>query len=145
MPGKKQMCRHCEKCKVNRPRGLCWSCYYTPGVIELYPPTSKYANRGVGLGVNPVQLGESAPTEFPPGSRERIEVLAVRAALNAPIFHNLDARDWEGSDATPPQPEDEGRQNENVDCTGRKNRRKEREGYGPRVYKRVSGGNKTPE
>ena len=41
-------CRHCSKSKVNRPRGLCWSCYYTPGVKELYPSTSKYARRGVG-------------------------------------------------------------------------------------------------
>ena len=42
------VCRHCSKSKVNRPRGLCWSCYYTPGVKELYPSTSKYARRGVG-------------------------------------------------------------------------------------------------
>ena len=42
------ICKHCEKSKVNRPRGLCWSCYYTPGVKEQYPSTSKYARRGVG-------------------------------------------------------------------------------------------------
>ena len=30
------ICRHCTKSKVNRPRGLCWSCYYTPGVKDLY-------------------------------------------------------------------------------------------------------------
>jgi len=29
------ICRHCQKSKVNRPRGLCWSCYYRPGVREL--------------------------------------------------------------------------------------------------------------
>ena len=40
------LCRHCSQPKVNRPRGLCWSCYYTPGVKELYPPTSKYAPTG---------------------------------------------------------------------------------------------------
>ena len=28
------VCRHCTQSKVNRPRGLCWSCYYTPGVRE---------------------------------------------------------------------------------------------------------------
>ena len=42
------VCRHCSKSKVNRPRGLCWSCYYTPGVRDLYPSTSKFARRGVG-------------------------------------------------------------------------------------------------
>lgn len=36
-------CRHCGGDKVNRPRGLCWSCYYTPGVKALYPSTSKHA------------------------------------------------------------------------------------------------------
>ena len=42
------ICKHCEKSKVNRPRGLCWSCYYPPGVKDMYPSTSKYARRGVG-------------------------------------------------------------------------------------------------
>ncbi len=41
------MCRHCQRVRSNRPRGLCWSCYYTPGVREKYPSTSKYARRGV--------------------------------------------------------------------------------------------------
>lgn len=40
------VCRHCNTGKVNRPRGLCWACYYTPGVKELYPVTSKYAPKG---------------------------------------------------------------------------------------------------
>lgn len=35
-------CRHCDTNAVNRPRGLCWTCYYTPGVLDLYPSTSKY-------------------------------------------------------------------------------------------------------
>ena len=40
-------CRHCHRVESNRPRGLCWSCYYTPGVRGQYPSTSKYARRGV--------------------------------------------------------------------------------------------------
>ena len=32
----KPLCRHCSERKVTRPRGLCWKCYYTPGVRELY-------------------------------------------------------------------------------------------------------------
>lgn len=39
------LCRHCQTKKANRPRGLCWPCYYTPGVKELYPSTSKYGRR----------------------------------------------------------------------------------------------------
>ena len=41
-------CRHCHEGPVNRPRGLCWSCYYRPGVRDLYPSTSKFARRGEG-------------------------------------------------------------------------------------------------
>ena len=38
------ICRHCAdpKRKVNRPRGLCWYCYYTPGVRKLYPADAKF-------------------------------------------------------------------------------------------------------
>lgn len=38
-------CRHCTARPVHRPRGLCWTCYYAPGVRDLYPVTSKYAKR----------------------------------------------------------------------------------------------------
>ena len=31
------ICKHCRKSKVNRPRGLCWGCYYTPGVKDHAP------------------------------------------------------------------------------------------------------------
>ena len=31
-------CRHCHERKVCRPRGLCWRCYYAPGVRDQYPP-----------------------------------------------------------------------------------------------------------
>jgi hypothetical protein len=30
-------CRHCCQYPIGRPRGLCWKCFYTPGVRELYP------------------------------------------------------------------------------------------------------------
>src|SRR5713101_5531462 len=43
-------CRHCQRVESNRPRGLCWSCYYRPGVRELFPSTSKFARRGLGNG-----------------------------------------------------------------------------------------------
>lgn len=31
------ICRHCSKLSACRPRGLCWRCYYTPGVKDQYP------------------------------------------------------------------------------------------------------------
>lgn len=44
------LCRHCFKKLVCRPRGLCWRCYYTPGVQANYPPMlSADAGRMGGL------------------------------------------------------------------------------------------------
>ena len=65
------ICRHCQKSKVNRPRGLCWSCYYTPGVKEQYPSTSKYARRGVGnfTGNAPLADAQSLRSDEDAGAR----------------------------------------------------------------------------
>ena len=73
-----RICRHCPKSKVNRPRGLCWSCYYTPGRQDLYPSTSKYARRGVGNFTGNAPLPER-DDRGRPGSPEKIAVLAERA------------------------------------------------------------------
>jgi len=83
-------CRHCREAVVSRPRGLCWSCYYRPGVRDLYPSTSKYGRRGVGnfsgRGAPP-----SAPTDAKPGSEEKILVLMERARLKQSLWHPQDA------------------------------------------------------
>lgn len=39
----REVCRHCNCRKVNRPRGLCWRCYYTPAVRAMYLSTHKFA------------------------------------------------------------------------------------------------------
>lgn len=88
------VCRHCAKSKVNRPRGLCWSCYYTPGVKELYPSTSKFARRGVGNFTGHASL-PPVPTTAAPGTPEKLAVLEQRARSNLAIFHPADAR-YEG-------------------------------------------------
>jgi len=85
------LCRHCHKCKVNRPRGLCWSCYYTPGVKEQYPSTSKYARRGVGNFNGNAPL-PPVPTTAPPGSPEKLAVLEERARRKQALSHPADAR-----------------------------------------------------
>ena len=85
------ICRHCSKCKVNRPRGLCWSCYYTPGVKELYPSTSKYARRGVGNFSGNAPLPD-APTTAGPGTPEKLAVLEQRAKMKQALFHPADAK-----------------------------------------------------
>lgn len=83
------VCRHCRRCKVNRPRGLCWSCYYTPGLKEQYPSISKYANRGTGNGNESRPLPE--PTATLPGTPERIDVLIERAEAGLALWHPRDA------------------------------------------------------
>jgi hypothetical protein len=91
-----KICRHCHQCKVSRPRGLCWACYYTPGVRELYPSTSKYAVRGIGNGSGPAPL-PARPTRYRPGSAEKLAVLAERARRQETLFHPADA-DGDGLD-----------------------------------------------
>lgn len=86
------ICRHCRRSKVNRPRGLCWGCYYTPGVRERYPSTSKYAYRGVGNGMRVAALPDCA-TVCLPGTPGKVEVLAERARRQEELFHPADARE----------------------------------------------------
>jgi hypothetical protein len=85
------VCRHCAKSSVNRPRGLCWGCYYTPGVRDLYPSTSKYARHGVGNFAGAAPL-PPAPTTAPPGTPEKVAVLESRAKGRFALFHPYDAR-----------------------------------------------------
>jgi hypothetical protein len=84
------ICRHCRKSAVNRPRGLCWSCYYTPGVRDLYPSTSKYARRGTGNFARPAPLPEQ-PTPWPPRTPEKLTEMARRAERGEQLFHPGDA------------------------------------------------------
>lgn len=83
-------CRHCGRAKVNRPRGLCWSCYYTEGVRERYPSTSKFARRGPG-NFNGTPLLPPVPTTAPPGTAEKLAVLEQRIRNRQALWHPLDA------------------------------------------------------
>jgi hypothetical protein len=84
------LCRHCQKVRSNRPRGLCWSCYYTPGVRDQYPSTSKYARRGVSDFVGKIRLA-AQPTNALPGTAEKVAVLMERARLGVSLWHPDDA------------------------------------------------------
>jgi hypothetical protein len=78
---------------VNRPRGLCWTCYYEPGVKDQYPSDSKYARRGVGKESDgPEGELDIAPTAAEPGTPEKIAVMERRAAKGLSIFHPGDPR-----------------------------------------------------
>ncbi len=84
------MCRHCQRVRSNRPRGLCWSCYYKPGVREKYPSTSKFARRGLDDFNGRAPLPPE-PTRALPGTPEKVAVLEERARLGLSLWHPLDA------------------------------------------------------
>ena len=84
------ICQHCHASNVNRPRLLCWGCYYAPGVRDRYPSTSKYARRGIGnFNGNAPQACE--PTTAAPGTREKLDVMAERARMRQRLWHPYDA------------------------------------------------------
>ena len=86
-----EMCVYCGIRKCNRSRGLCWTCYYAPGVRDKVPSTSKYAHRGTGnfSGAAPLP---PVPTTAPPGTAEKLLVLEQRAKASRQLFHPADAR-----------------------------------------------------
>jgi hypothetical protein len=84
------LCRHCKRSEATRPRGLCWTCYYAPGVRERYPSTSKYAHRGVD-DFNGLPFLPPLPTRARPGTPEKLAILEQRARLRLALWHPQDA------------------------------------------------------
>jgi ribosomal protein L37E len=83
-------CRHCGRQRVNRPRGLCWTCYYTPSIRARYASTSKFARRGIADIAN----GAAKPSEATgalPGTDEKLRILSERAERHESLWHPLDA------------------------------------------------------
>lgn len=77
-------CIHCRQNRANRPRNLCWTCYYTPHVSAQYGSTSKYARIGSGLRY---QGPPPEPTLAAPGTPEKFAVLTDRAAAGHDLHH----------------------------------------------------------
>jgi hypothetical protein len=82
-------CRHCNcwhhLTGNNSKRGLCWQCYRRPGVRFAY---GRLTNRGTGLRGKGNLPRE--PTSHPPGSPEKLLVMAERACRGTCLFHPLD-------------------------------------------------------
>lgn len=84
----KPSCRHCNAKPSCRPRGLCWTCFYTPAVRDLYPiKACEHNQRGSGNGMTAVILPPS-PTATLVGTEDRLRIYQERAekmfALNHP-------------------------------------------------------------
>lgn len=81
------LCRHCHRLPPSRPRGLCWSCYYAPGIRDRYKSESKFGNRGFGNHNKAEPPLPAEPTRAPPGTPEKMDVMRDRAARGEAIFH----------------------------------------------------------
>jgi hypothetical protein len=77
-------CKHCNRRKAVRPRGLCCPCYDDPEVRALHPSTSRYARRGVGHDGGGVPL---TATDAAPGTEAKVQVLEERARLGVDLWH----------------------------------------------------------
>lgn len=94
LQGPVSSCRRCSRPKVNRPRGLCWTCWNLlarVGRLEEFPTTSRHGRRGIGNGFGGHVLPAS-PTTAPPGSAEKLLVLEARALARVALHHPADAR-----------------------------------------------------
>lgn len=82
-------CRHCGRANPNRPKGLCWTCYYRPGVREQYAPVSPHGRRSKP-DVNGAVPPAPAPTSALPGTPAKVAVLIERAAQGVSLWHPED-------------------------------------------------------
>ena len=98
-------CRHCNHTPANKPRGLCWHCYYiAPGVRDLYPRHPRLSARD--FCDNDYQ-GFDLPAETtlePPGSPGKIAAMTARAEVGVNLFHPQDAgmEAWAGREGEMP-------------------------------------------
>jgi hypothetical protein len=78
----RKLCRHCGKEYANRPRVMCWGCYATRGVRDMYPGRRDNA---------------STPYDPAPFAAELERVRCARSAEAAAVFADLDmpGGDWE--------------------------------------------------
>lgn len=104
--GRLVKCLHCGKRAVNRPRGLCWPCYYDPEIRYLYPAyrgrndddddsDSSYDRKFAEQLRAHQNLRHPLPAEFTrelPGSEAKIRVLEGRAARGESLWHPDDLR-----------------------------------------------------
>lgn len=89
-------CAHCGRNGSLRSFGLCRACYFDRGIRDQYRPAEPdYTRHGSGVasdfaGPRPLP---AEPTEHPPGTPEKLGVLAERAAAGEHLFHAYDARE----------------------------------------------------
>lgn len=90
------ICKHCRReIPNNRPRGLCSTCYNSPGIREAYPAHPTYGRRElIPANTYPTTLPE--PTDALPGTQQKCEILERRASAGLVLFHPQDATIHDG-------------------------------------------------
>jgi hypothetical protein len=82
-------CRNCWQQRLLRPKGLCWKCYFTPGVRALYTPVSPRGNR-----FHDAQAEGAVPdeaTQALPRSEAKLAELARRVQMRQALHCSGDS------------------------------------------------------
>lgn len=93
----KPRCAHCKKLPADRPRGLCWRCYYQPQIRAATQCMDAFWRNGVLIklrrGVQQPRhvVPAAGPTDALPGSLEKVLVLKQRARRGEELWHPNDA------------------------------------------------------
>lgn len=87
------MCQHCRRVGISiKCMRLCSRCYEDKGIRAKYNGTAIHGRpRPVGRSVGRCCLQPELPTNHPPGSRGKVDVLVERYARGLPLWHPLDA------------------------------------------------------
>lgn len=90
----RKLCVHCGKRVANRPRGLCWPCFYCPAVRKLHKPIGKHGRAGARSWEDDADPKGPPlePTSTLPGTKERIAALRKRHSRRRELWHAQDAR-----------------------------------------------------
>ena len=80
-----KLCRHCDRRKASKPRGLCFCCFNS-AARDLYPLAPR-VREAPGGGRLPAE-----PTAELPGTPGKVRVMAERVARREALFHPDDAK-----------------------------------------------------
>ncbi len=96
-------CRHCNRDMKIVAKQLCQTCYKNPAINSKYPKAKRgphkqvcrerFGLRGEGLVSGKIP---KEPTEAPPGSKAKAEVMRLRVERGETPNHPEDATEWAG-------------------------------------------------
>lgn len=85
-------CRHCNRYQTVHSRGLCWTCYRTPGLKDQYPPMPKAEASRLGAKASLEKrqaMREEFGTEEP--TDEQLEAMIAEQRKKLPRWWKDDA------------------------------------------------------